>query len=113
MILAKRLADQFEQRICRVCVHETATGGCTLTRDRECPIFQWAEPLAEVVAGVGSDRLADYMERIQAVICPDCLQDERGHCEDRNHLNCPLDLYLGIVVEVLEQELSAGRGKDN
>ena len=53
MILAERLANQFEQRICRVCVHETATGGCTLTRDRECPIFQWAEQLAEVAAGVG------------------------------------------------------------
>ena len=113
MILAKRLADQFEQRICRVCVHETATGGCTLTRNRECPIFQWAEQLAEVVAGMESDRLADYMDGVQAIICPDCLQDDKGQCEDRTHLNCPLDLYLGIVVEVLEQELNAGRGKGN
>ncbi len=43
MIPAKRLAAQFEQRIYRVCVHETATGGCTLTRGWECPVFQWAE----------------------------------------------------------------------
>ncbi len=112
MTLTKRLADQFEQRICRVCVHETATGGCTLTRDRECPIFQWAEQLAEVVAGVNSDLLADYMDDIQAIICPECHQDDQGECTDRAHLNCPLDLYLGIVVEVLEQELSACRGKD-
>ncbi len=113
MILAKRLADQFEQRICRVCVHETATGSCTLTRNRECPIFQWAEQLAEVVAGMESDRLADYMDAVQAIICPECLQDDKGQCEDRTHLNCPLDLYLGIVVEVLEQELSACGGKRN
>ncbi len=111
MTSAKRLADQFEQRICRVCVHETATGGCTLTRNRECPIFQWAEQVAEAVAGVDSDRLADYMDLVQAIVCPDCLQDEQGHCEARTQLDCPLDLYLGIVVEILEQELNACSSK--
>ncbi len=51
------------------------------------------------------------MDQVQAIVCPECHQDEEGHCEDRTHLNRPLDLYLGIVVEVLEQELSVCRGK--
>ena len=48
--------------------------------------------MAEVVGGVDSDRLADYMDGVQAITCPNCLQDEKGHCKDRIHLNCPLDL---------------------
>jgi hypothetical protein len=102
---AKRLERRLEEAVCRVCVHRTADGGCTLTERHECPIFEWAKQLADVVQRTGSDRLADYMKEIQDVICPECMQEEDGSCEDRDHLNCPLDLYLGIVVDVLEDEL--------
>lgn len=102
---AERLAQRFEEEICRVCVHRTADGGCTLTERRACPVFEWAEQLAGVVGATESDRLADYMQEIQIIICPECAQEEDGTCEDREHLNCPLDLYLGLVVQVLEEEL--------
>ncbi len=107
MVLADRLVKRFEEAICRVCVHRTASGGCTLTDRRECPIFEWAQQLAEVVEGVESDNLADYMQEIGSIICPECYQDESGECAERDHLDCPLDLYLGLVVEVLERELEA------
>lgn len=109
MNLADRLARRFEEGICSVCVHRTASGGCTLTEKRECPVFGWAARLAEIVDGMQSDRLADYMDQIGAVICPECRQDDDGACVDRDHLDCPLDLYLGLVVELLEAELEASR----
>lgn len=105
--LADRLARRFEDRICRVCVHRTADGGCTLTDRRQCPIFEWAEQLAPIVRDVRSDRLADYIDQIQAIVCPQCVQDVAGHCAEREHLDCPLDLYLGLVVECLEDELKS------
>lgn len=103
--LMERLAKRFEDDICRVCVHRTAGGGCTLTEHADCPVQRWAEQLAEVVKGVASDRLSEYLDHIQAVICPQCIQDEAGHCKARTHLDCPLDLYLGLVVRILEEEL--------
>ncbi len=111
--LAERLAEEFEERICRVCVHRTADGGCTLTERRECPIYQWAEQIAAVVEEVRSDRLAEYADRIQEIICPACFR-QRGliatpetvrDCEERTHLDCPLDLYLGLIVPIVEEEL--------
>ena len=103
--LQSRLAKRFEDEICRVCVHKTSGTGCTLTRRRECPIFEWAEKLTDVVKQMWSERLSDYMEQIQSIICPECAQDPQGACEDRDHLDCPLDLYHALVIEILEQEI--------
>ena len=107
--LPDRLARRFEEEICRVCVLRTARGDCSLRPGQECPIFRWADDLAGVVAGISSNRLADYMDRIQAVICPHCAQDERGRCPQRDRLDCPLDMYLALVVRILEEELALCR----
>lgn len=103
--LASRVQGRIEREICPVCVHRKADGGCTLTERRECPLFNWVDQLVRAVAGVDSDRLADYMERIQEMICPFCVQDADGHCRPRDNLNCPLDLYAGLVVPIVEDEL--------
>jgi hypothetical protein len=108
--LAERLTRRFEDEICRVCVRRTASGDCSLEPGKECPVFRWADELAEIMTDVDSIRLADYMDRIQAAICPRCAQDDRGCCIQRDRLDCPLDLYLGLIVRILEEELeSPGR----
>lgn len=104
-VVLEKLFNRFDEEICRVCVHRTSRGGCTLTANRECPLWAWASDLSSVVEQVDSDRLADYLAEITQVICPQCSQDDSGRCADREHLDCPLDLYLGIVVRVLEEEL--------
>ena len=106
--LAERLDARFKESVCPLCVHRTADGGCTLTEHRECPIFEWARQVAEVVEGIDSSRLGDYMDKIQAIICPSCMQLANGHCKARDHLDCPLDLYLGLVVPIIEEELKRG-----
>jgi hypothetical protein len=107
--LADRLRDRFEQEICKVCVHRTADGGCSMKQEHrweQCPVYQWAGQLAQLVEGVRSVRLAEYMDRIAAIICPQCRQLADGGCETRDHLDCPLDLYLGLIVPIIEEELA-------
>ncbi len=106
--LAERLYARFEKEICSRCVHQTADGGCSLTDRRECPVFEWATQIAELVKDVDSNQLGDYLDRIQAIICPGCMQQPNGQCKSRNHLDCPLDLYLGLVVPIIEEELKRG-----
>lgn len=107
--LSERLYARFEKEICSRCVHRTADGGCSLTDRRECPVFEWATQIAELIKGIDSNRLGDYLDRIQAIICPDCMQQPNGQCKSRDHLDCPLDLYLGLVVPIIEEELKGGR----
>ena len=103
--LAERLDVRFKSEICPLCIHRTAEGGCTLTEEHECPMLKWARQLAEVVVGIDSGRLGDYMDKIQAIICPSCMQLADGRCKTRDRLDCPLDLYLGLIVPIIEQEL--------
>ncbi len=106
--LEVRLRERFEQEICPVCVHRTADGSCTAPRrfDRiECPVFEWARNIATLVQTIDSPRLEDYIERIQSIICPECMQAPGGRCEARDRLDCPVDLYLGLIVPIIEDEL--------
>jgi hypothetical protein len=103
--LEDRLRMRFEKEICSVCVNQTAGRGCSLGDRRECPIFKWAPALAELIEHVASNHLSDYVDQIQAIICPGCMQDPHGTCKARDHLDCPLDLYLGLVVPIVEDEL--------
>lgn len=103
--LLDRLYGRFEKEICPKCVHRTADGRCTLTEQRDCPVFEWARQLSVLCRGVESDRLGDYLNQIQAIICPNCAQQPNGSCKARDHLNCPLDLYLGLVIPIIEEEL--------
>ena len=106
--LEVRLRDRFEREVCPVCVHRTADGGCTAPRrfdHIECPVFEWAEKIAGLVQTIDSPRLEDYLERIQSIICPECMQNAEGACTARERLDCPVDLYLGLIVPIIEDEL--------
>lgn len=109
-----RLRERFEREVCPVCVHKTADSGCTVTNrvDRfECPVFEWADKIAELARDIDSPRLDDYITQIQSIICPDCRQAADGRCKDRDHLDCPVDLYLGLIIPIIEEELKAERSK--
>ena len=106
--LADRLHARISVEVCPVCVHQTADGGCSLKQGpewSECPAFKWAEQLAELVDGVESNRLGDYFDRIQAIICPACKQSPDGRCKARENLDCPIDLYPGLAIPIVEEEL--------
>lgn len=106
--LMQRLRNRFEQEICPVCIHRTSTGQCALLQRHDpiqCPIQEWAERLIQLVDARQSDRLADYLDDIQSTICPNCRQSPNGRCAARDHLDCPIDLYIGLVVPIIEEEL--------
>ena len=68
--LVDRLSRRFEEEICRVCVLRTASAECSLDPGQQCPIFRWAEELANLVDKVESERMNEYVEELRSVICP-------------------------------------------
>lgn len=105
MTLTARWIRRFEDEICRVGAHQAASAGRSLTAMRERPNFEWSEKLSAVVADIDSDRLGDYMDEVGKIICPDCCQGEDGTCAGCEQLDWPLDLYFGLGVGILEDEL--------
>jgi hypothetical protein len=91
------------ERICALCVDRRDDGSCGLEPELQCAIEQHLPEILKSLEDVSSPNLGDYSERIRHKICAVC--DERGpddSCEVRERVDCPLDRYLSLVVEAIE-----------
>ncbi len=103
-------ADQraFEEavlaRICACCVECRDDGSCGLDPSRECSIKIHLPQILQSVQGVTSDRIEDYVEHIREDVCAVCEdRNPDGSCDVRDRIDCPLDRYLLLVVEAIEE----------
>ncbi|MEE8386909.1 MAG: hypothetical protein V3S01_13425 [Dehalococcoidia bacterium] len=90
-------------RLCAFCVECRDDGGCGLDPSQECSIKIHLPQILQSVQGVTSDRIEDYVEHIRQDVCAVC--EERnpdGSCDVRARIDCPLDRYLVLVVEAIE-----------
>ena len=104
--LSERISDRFREGICRVCIYRTADGGCGLRQELDCPIMTRIDAIIDVVQQVDDDHMDPYIEKLRETICSECrMQDEQGRCVMRDHADCALDDYFGLVVEIVEEEI--------
>jgi len=90
-------------RICAVCVDRRDDGTCGLDPKLACAIKEHLPMVLSMLRGVSSDKMGSYIERIRHNVCNICTQGNRdGSCDVRAHVDCPLDRYLGLVVEAIE-----------
>jgi hypothetical protein len=104
--LSERVTDHLRERICQVCIYQTAGGGCSLTKDLACPILTRVDLIIEVVRQIDDDRIDPYVDKLRDTICVDCrMQDAEGKCLMRDAADCALDDYFPLIVEIVEEEL--------
>ena len=99
------------ERICIVCVDRKRDGTCGLDPGLECAIKLHLPEILESVRGVTSDQIGHYVERIRNNTCRVCTQGQPEQCDVRAHVDCPLDRYLVLVVEAIE-EMQREEGAD-
>jgi hypothetical protein len=106
--LHERVKDRILENICRICIYRTSEGGCSLGDPKRCPIIERIDKIIEVVQTIRSPRMEPYVERLRDVVCSECrMQDPQGHCRMRDHADCALDDYFGLIIDIVEQELTA------
>lgn len=109
MPLRQAVEARMREELCPRCVRFTADRRCSLPSDRECSLFR---NLAEVVAIVRDTRgetMAVYERPLRESVCAAChYEDDHGSCTMRNELDCALDTYFPLIVEVIETELERG-----
>ena len=101
--MTDKLGKEVLERICAVCVDRRDDGSCGLDTDLRCSIELHLPGILGTLENVSSPRLKDYAERIRRTICAVC--EEHGpddSCEVRERADCPLDRYLLLVVEAIE-----------
>jgi len=91
-------------RICRVYSDRTADGNCGLEQPSACALFRLFPQVAKAIQSVQSDEINDYIKAIRQGVCTVCNeQADDGSCEVRHQVQCSLDAYLLLIVDVIEE----------
>jgi hypothetical protein len=94
-------AEAIRRRVCSVCLDQADDGSCGLS-GRVCALERHLPALVDALAGIRSERMADYVAAIEAQVCGRCEQDPSGACRVRDGAGCALYSYLSLVVEAVE-----------
>ena len=91
-------------KICGVCSDRTEDGNCGLEQPSSCALFRLFPQVAKAIQSVDSYQINDYIQAIRANVCTVCeAQMSNGSCEMRRQVQCALDAYLLLIVEVIEE----------
>lgn len=108
--LTNGIEESLRRRVCSVCVEALPDGTCGRPPDHPCPLFARLDEVVDVVRTTSGDSIEPYARRLRVVVCETCEMDENGLCSQRDGLECPLDMYFPLVVEVIESELARSCG---
>ena len=91
-------------KICGVCSDRTVDGTCGLEQPSACALFRLFPQGAKAIQSVQSEEINDYIQAIRANVCTVCNEQlADGSCEQRHQVQCALDAYLLLIVDVIEE----------
>jgi hypothetical protein len=105
--------EQFQNRVCRKCVDGDNKGRCRLPVDESCTLKEFLPEIVKAVSSIHSESIQDYVDALRSHICETCEhQYANGTCWKRDALECALDRFFPIVIEIIESanatEVGAG-----
>jgi hypothetical protein len=91
-------------KICRVCSDRNADGSCGLEQPSSCALFRLFPQVAQAIESTHSDEIQDYIQAIRGQVCSVCNEQAAdSSCEVRQQVQCSLDAYLLLIVDVIEE----------
>jgi len=92
-----------QARVCRKCIDGDGSGNCRLPLDQSCAVQEFLPHIVAAVNSIQSDRYDDYVDALRKNVCVQCAeQSPEGHCLRRNSVECALDRYYGMILQVIE-----------
>lgn len=92
-----------QKRICRKCIDGNGKGDCRLPAEQACAIQEFLPQIVQTVKSIDSDSYEEYVRALRSSICARCPgQGENGVCRKRDHLECALDRYYSLVLDMVE-----------
>jgi len=91
-------------KVCAKCVDSDGHGTCRLSGGEECGIKLSFPKIVETILSVQDQKLEAYVEALRNNVCASCKhQSPDGTCMIRRHVDCGLDRYFPMIVEVVEE----------
>lgn len=101
-----------EAAICRKCVDGAGSGACLISRGT-CALKTHLTQILQVVDSTYSTSIDDYEVRLRSVVCSNCTEQSReGTCVLRDTVECALDRYFSLIVQVIEETRMRGGAQE-
>lgn len=96
--------EALQSRICVKCLDGGGDGSCRLAGDGFCAMKLYLPAIVDAVNSVYSHSIIPYEEQLRKNVCSACvLQSADGRCSLREEVDCALDRYFPLIVEVIEE----------
>ena len=96
--------EALQAGICVKCADGDGRGGCRIAAGRDCAMKTHLPQILEAVNSVYSSSIAPYEEQLRKKVCGVCThQSADGTCRLRTDVECALDRYFPLIVQVLEE----------
>lgn len=96
--------DRIQSRICRKCIDGDGTGNCRLPQSEQCALRQFLPAIVDTVSAIDSDSYDEYVRALRSNICSQCSEQlPSGACIRRDTLECALDRYYGLVLQIIDE----------
>jgi hypothetical protein len=104
MTSAEEYWEALQSRICSKCADGNGQGGCMIAPGRTCALKTFLPQILEAVNAVYSSSIAPYEEQLRKKVCGRCAESKAdGSCAIRDDVECALDRYFPLIVQVLEE----------
>ena len=93
-----------QAKICVKCLDGDGDGNCRIADDGFCAMKAYLPQILEAVNSVYSHSIVPYEEQLRKSVCSKCTnQSVNGPCLLREEVECALDRYFPLTVEVIEE----------
>ena len=100
----ERYWEAVKCRVCAQCVDSDGHGTCRLGGEEACGLPLYFPKIVEAILSVQTQKLEAYVEALRSNVCASCKhQTSDGTCMIRQHVDCGLDRYFPMIVEVVEE----------
>lgn len=95
--------DLIQARVCRKCVDGDGRGHCLLPATEPCALRESLPEIIRIARETESGTYEDSVNALRSQICDRCShQLNDGTCRKRDRLECALDRYYVLVLDVLD-----------
>ncbi|HEV8539395.1 MAG TPA: hypothetical protein VGR15_10810 [Bacteroidota bacterium] len=92
-----------QQKICPRCLDGDGEGNCRLPVGEECALKSFLPQMVVTIANVKSTSIESYIAALRRHVCILCDHQQADMaCMKRNNLECALDRYYPLVIEIIE-----------
>jgi hypothetical protein len=103
--------EALEAVICRKCVDSNGSGTCLIS-DRECALKKFLPQIIDLAGSIHSTSIDAYEAQLRQSVCNRCVnQTSDGVCSLRDDIDCALDRYFPLIIQVIEETQQRERGR--